>query len=512
MNTKNLLETFQFGNLPLEWPGHWIGGSFRHAKLSGEQKTSINPNNGKELLHFSTSKQVIDDAIDAAITAFAEIRNWPLDRRMELLNKFKNSFADHRSLFKKALQLEAGKPAWEANADIDAAYHYLEKVISAKNQIEEGLLASAKLGQNASFQLHPVGICAAYLPFSTPVTSFVIYYSSALIAGCPLILFSSTHATLVSLIVSAIDNQNASPKGVLGVVFSGFKNFKYALSNHSVAAVLYTGSYEHCAEIYRDYKGPFHRQLVLQSGGKNSVIVHSTADLDKAVYSILYGACKATGQLCSSTSRVFVYRSLMPQLAERLQRAIQTMEINRTDLSEPGPFMGPIFSKKGLEKFLRFQTMANREARETIVWGRVIESENTNNGYFVTPGVHVMESFDSKSAYQGNVLFCPDIALYHYDVLDEAIACINDTQATLSVSFFGDSEILISRSHLFQAPNLLVNQPTVEIEACLPLAGRTQYGRHRYQGIALAWYLSYPQAIDTNDKKMELLEDIPPLI
>ena len=496
MKLNTLYECFEQRRLPFDWLGHWYARQWHMTDQSASEESSFNPNDGSTLMTFSSTKSNVDQAIQAAAEAVAPLVASGIEARFEYLRAFYEQLSDKRKLLEWSLRFEAGKPAWEARWDVDSSLRYLAHVLAERDKIADDLLTSARMGTGASFELYPVGVCAAYLPFSTPITSFVVYYTAAAIAGCPLVIFSSRHATLVASLIAAMDEHIDSPSGSLGVVFSGFDRFKYALTRPDVGAVLYTGSHEHCAQINQDLRGNYRRQLVLQSGGKNPAIVHSTADMRLAVSSVLYGAFSSAGQQCSSTSRAFVYRSLLPQFMDELQKSIARMEIGRSDLGEgPGPAMGPLFSKSGLDKFLRFQTMANREAAETVVWGRALEAEELSDGYFVTPGVHLMESYDSTSAYQSNVLFCPDLAIYPYDVLDEAIAHVNDTHATHSVAFFGEAQICADRRHLFQAPNLLINAPTVEAGPCLPLAGRTQYGRHRYQGMALAWYLAFPQAL-----------------
>jgi acyl-CoA reductase-like NAD-dependent aldehyde dehydrogenase len=151
--------------------------------------------------------------------------------------------------------------------------------------------------------------------------------------------------------------------------------------------------------------------------------------------------------------------------------------------------------------------MAKREAEKTLLWGKTIE--NDSGGFFVTPGLHYMSKFDNSSAYQGNVLFSPDVAIYDYDVLETAIEQINTTDAAFAVSFIGEPSVLEKRRQLFLAPNLLVNRPTVEIEATLPLAGRLQSGHHRFHGPGIALYLCYPQVLEVTEDPSEFLRTWP---
>jgi acyl-CoA reductase-like NAD-dependent aldehyde dehydrogenase len=132
---------------------------------------------------------------------------------------------------------------------------------------------------------------------------------------------------------------------------------------------------------------------------------------------------RLAGQMCTSTSRVFVHRSLVHDFCAAIQHGAEQLKIDRTDLATqdrlagaellPGhgsPHMGPLYAGEAVDRFLRFQTMARREARKSIVTGKKIP--DFRRGNFVTPGIHLMKQFDATSSYQSNVVFAPDIAIY----------------------------------------------------------------------------------------------------
>jgi acyl-CoA reductase-like NAD-dependent aldehyde dehydrogenase len=372
------------------------------------------------------------------------------------------------------------------------------------------LPTSASLGphQGGQVEMLPIGVTAAYLPFSTPVTSFAFYFVGSVLAGCPLILTSSTHAALHALHFALLAREADLPASLLNVVFGNFNSFKQLITDRRVAAILYTGSREHCDAIRTESKLHVGRQVVLQSGGKNAVVVDASADLAQATKCVVYGALKSAGQRCTSTSRVFVHRTRGAEFREALVEAFKRVKVGRTDVEgEPGrePFMGPLYSAKAVEKYLRFQTMANRESEKTLLWGKAYEAEP--RGFFVTPSLHFLSRFDNNNAYQGNVLFSPDVAIYDYDDLDTAIEQLNTTDAAFAVAFVGDPATIAGKRHLFLAPNLLVNTPTVETEATLPLAGRLASGHHRFHGPGIALYLCYPQVLSSDPDAERLIRE-----
>ena len=219
---------------------------------------------------------------------------------------------------------------------------------------------------------------------------------------------------LSGMLFGLVAQESAVPASMLNIVFGNYSSFRQIIADRRIAACIYTGSREHCDTIRAEAKSYVGRQVVLQSGGKNAVIVHASADLDLAVKCVTHGALKSAGQRCTSTSRVFVDMQKRDEFIERLVAAFKSIPVGRTDVdtSGDGPFMGPLYSGKAVDKFLRFQTMANRESEKTLLWGRTVETEARGN--FVTPSLHYLTRFDNQNPYQGNVLFSPDVAIYDY--------------------------------------------------------------------------------------------------
>ena len=490
---ESALENQQF---PIDWPGHWVGGSWLAQPKGKTAKASTNPNNGKKLIEVQADKAAVSKALDSAQNArspASQLSKSTLDERLGWLRSFRQCLGDYQKAAGLILQIESGKPRWECDEEIDASLRYMDQVLAEGPAYIESLARTTGTG----VALQPLGITAAYLPFSTPVTSLAVYLSAALLSGCPLIIMPSSHAMLTAVLAGMIDEAVGLPKGLLNIVFGNFAAFRQLLGDRRVEAVIFTGSREHCETVRQESRVFLGRQLILQSGGKNSLMVHSSADLDLAVKCAAWGAFRSAGQLCTSTSRVFVYRSLTKDFCDRLMAAVALAKIGPTDSKDStdrGPFMGPLYSEKAVEKFLRFQTMAHREAKDTLMWGKAVDA-NKGGGYFVQPAIHLLDRVDPASAYQSNVLFSPDLAIYEYDQLDDAIEQSNATDAPFVLSFIGDGRALDDRRHLILAPNIILNAPTVEVDATWPVAGRLQSGHFRWNGLGLAALLTYPQVM-----------------
>ena len=507
---ENLIETRRF---PIHWPGQWIHNRWHAVRPTANNKSSANPSNGLKLMDVWIDRDSTTAAIAGALAVKGELLALSLPERMQLLRRFRQVLADCSRLVVQLLRIEAGKPAWEAQDDLTAAIAYLDWICNHERSINDALLAPARLGPNrgGEFAMLPIGPAAAYLPFSTPLTSFVFYFGATMLAGCPLILTSSAHASVLALLLATIGAKAELPASTLNIVFGNFTCFRQLVAHKAIAAILYTGSREHCEVIRAESRAQVGRQVVLQSGGKNAVLVDTSADLSLAVRCVVYGALKSAGQRCSSTSRVFVHNSRLAEFLDALAAAFQGVKIGPTDVGEIGDpaaqvFMGPLYSDKALQKYLRFQTMANREAKKTVLWGRGLEGQS---GHFATPSIHLMESFDNASAYQGNVLFSPNVAVYGFDRLTDALEQLNTTDAAYAVSYVGDPEVIGKLRGQILVPNILVNAPTVEVEATLPLGGRLASGHHRFHGPGTALYLCYSQVLSQDPVAEERLRTWP---
>lgn len=497
-------------SFPVAWPGHYADGKWISVKRNVGTKASVNPNSGDKLIDVLIDKESIATAIEATALAKTRVARMSLQERLDCLERFRRILTDYQEVLETILRIEVGKPKWEAENEVVSSLRYLEWVAMTGPEILQNLLKPAYLGHpQAKFELLPIGPTATYLPFSTPVSSFVLSFAAAMLAGCPLLVSCSSHASLVGLFLALLSQEVGLPPSLLNIIFGNFSSFRQVVLDRRIAALIYTGSREHCDMIRSESRSYIGRQLVLQSGGKNAVIVHSSADLEHAIKCVTYGALKSAGQRCTSTSRVFVDKAVAGKFVEGLVAAFRSIKIGRTDTEAVGqhPFMGPLYAEKAVEKYLRFQTMANRESEKTLLWGRVFEGEPSGN--FVTPSLHYLSKFDNHNSYQGNVLFSPDVAIYDYDQLDTAIDCINTTDAAFAVAFVGDAAVIEQHRRRFLAPNLLVNKPTVELDVALPLAGRLQSGHHRFHGASTALYLCYPQVIDAGEAEQNLIKSWP---
>ncbi len=494
---------------PLEFPGHYVGGEWIQDGKPDVLQGSFNPSRAEPIVKVLVSRKTVEKSVDLADSAQRELAALGFEKRLELLGKLRQVITDYRSDVIDALCIEAGKPRWEAEADFHSSLQQLDSLLAEKDQIRSALLGPASLANpETRFELQANGIAIAFIPFSTPLATFLQCFAGALIAGTPLLLMPSSHAVLTGALFAYMLHNLELPKGAFNIIFGNYQTFTKTLSDRRIQAVIYSGSREHCDAIRRDHSSPLGRQLLLQSGGKNAVIIEKTADIKQAVECVLYGVIKNAGQLNTSTSRCFIHESTVETFKKEMVRAVRALQIGPTDV-DANPHLGPLYAQKAVDKFLRYQTMAKREAKETWVWGKVYDAGTA--GHFVMPGVHYFENLESTSSYQTNVLMCPDLAVYRYKDIEQAIASCNQTDAALVTSLIGPEDVVQAWVSQLRSPNILINLPTVGLDVNPPLAGRKLCGDYRWNGLGIALLLTYPQSCRVADAERSRLPQWPQL-
>ncbi len=461
------------------WPGHLIAGKFRlPAKITTKAKC-ISPNSGKILLEFAAfDKDLAAEALNQAVRKEQTAHLWPLKDRLAAVQQLRQVITDHADVLVSSLCKEAGKPSWEARQEIRMSTHHLDTLIQRGEEVFSELLSPARLDERGSYRLRPIGVAAAYVPFSTPALSMVMYAAAAIMANAPMIAVAAPQASLTLSTFASMLQRSSIPQLELSILFGSFIDFRNLLADKHIAAVLYTGSREHCDEIRTASRGFFGRQLVLQSGGKNAVIVDESANIKTAAQIIVRGLTQSAGQLCSSTSRVVAHQAIARDLEGAIAACIAKLEIRRTDtdITSEEHFMGPLYSVKAVEKFLKFQNMASRESGRTILWGKQLTE--FSGGSFVTPGFHVINKYDSASAYQTNVMLGPDLTMYESANFASAVELVNQTDAAYVVSCLGTTASIRKEAERLNTPHVVFNASTVEQEAPWPLAGMLQSRIH----------------------------------
>ena len=251
----------------------------------------------------------VAEAVDAAATAFTGWKKKGMrERGMILFHAAEKVREQHKDLA-RLLTLEQGKPLREAIDEVRGYANILEYYagISAQPAGETVRLGAAG---DALVVREPLGVCGAIIPWNMPVLIMGWKIGPALLAGNTLVLKPASTTPLTNLRLAAILDGAGLPPGVLNVVTGSGGEVGEALVKHpEVKKISFTGN---CAtgRRIRELASVQVKDLMLELGGSDPMIVMDDADIDKAVEGALRGRFYNAGQTCTAVKRLYVHEKI----------------------------------------------------------------------------------------------------------------------------------------------------------------------------------------------------------
>ncbi|MFC2112453.1 L-glutamate gamma-semialdehyde dehydrogenase, partial [Bacteroidota bacterium] len=278
------------------------------------------------------------------------------------------------------------------------------------------------------------------------------------------------------------------PDGVINMVFASGPVMGDVILNHpDFAGIHFTGSTEVFHDIWKTIGKNIHiyktyPRLVGETGGKDFVMVHNTADVKQVVTALVRGAFEYQGQKCSAASRAYIPESLWPDVRKKLEADLASVKMGPVE--DFSNFMGAIIDEPSYDKLESFIVKAGEDKdAEVIIGGKCDKSK----GYFIEPTV-ILAS-DPKYITMEEELFGPVLTIYVYkdNQWDETLDLL-DTTSTYALTgaiFSSDRYVIQSATKRLSnaAGNFYINdKPTGAVVGQQPFGGARASGTNDKAG------------------------------
>ena len=337
--------------------------------------------------------------------------------RGRLLFRLADAILAHKDEIAEVETLDVGKPLKESRGDVDGVVATIRYNAGAADKLEG---ATIPLGRSTiDFTLlEPVGVTAHIVPWNYPLGMLARSVAPALAAGCTVVVKPAEQSPLSALLFARICKEAGIPKGVVNVVTGFGEEAGAALVAHEgVRGVTFTGSVETGRLVYQNAARGL-KPAVLELGGKNPLILMPDADLERAVVDILDGAFGNSGQVCSSSSRLIVHRSIEDEFLDRLGHAAGRLGIG-PGLADRD--LGPLVSAEQHAKVTGYIAAGSAEgARVRYGGGR---PKDLARGYFVEPTI--IDRVAPSHRIAREEIFGPVAVALAFDTIEEATALAN---------------------------------------------------------------------------------------
>ena len=430
----------------------------------------------------------VEQAVSASAEAWEDWARLPWEERAAVFLRAAELLAGPwRSTLVGATMLNQSKTAHQA--EIDAACEVIDffrfNVEFMVRIYEEQPISSPGVWNRLEYR--PLeGFVFAISPFNFTAIGANLTSSPALMGDVVLWKPASTAAYSSYWTLKLFEEAGLPPGVVNFIPGSGATVGDAVLASEHLAGVHFTGSTEVFHSIwqtvgqnigkYRNYP-----RIVGETGGKDFIVAHPSADVDAVATAILRGSFEYQGQKCSAASRVYAPSNIWPELKERLVEEVGTIRMG--DVSDFSNFMGAVIDDKSFARQREAIEHAKGNDAEVIAGGGVDDSE----GYFVEPTV--IQTKDPRDRLMQEEFFGPIVTTYVYpeDEWEQTLELVDQTAPYgLTGAIFSQERAAIDEAQealRYSAGNFYVNdKPTGAVVGQQPFGGSRASGTNDKAG------------------------------
>lgn len=461
-------------------------------------KQSIHPPHeiAHTLGYFSVGNEShVKQAIDAALAAKALWENMSWENRANIFLRAADLIATkYRTYMNGCTMLGQSKNAYQA--EIDAAcelidflrfnVHFLSEIY--KQQPVQGA------GIHNRLEWRPLeGFVLAVTPFNFTAIGGNLPTSAAMCGNVVVWKPANTQIYSAQMFMRIL-KEAGLPDGVINLVYVDGPTIGKICFNHpQFAGVHFTGStgvfnqmWETIGKNTNIYKS--YPRIVGETGGKDFVIAHKSANADVVAAALLRGAFEFQGQKCSAASRAYIPSNLAKEVKKKLIDGVNSMKMGTTE--DFTNFINAVIDEKSFDKIKSYIDKAKKSKVATVIVGG---SCSKKEGYFIQPTI--IETTDPKYTTMCEEIFGPVLTIYVYDgnKFDDALKLVDSTSnyaltgAIIAQDRYAVDKATAALRH--SAGNFYINdKPTGAVVGQQPFGGARASGTNDKAGSQINLY------------------------
>ena len=469
----------------------YIGGQ----EVRTQRKIRIFPPHDHQhtLGHFHEGDAVhVEQAIEAALSAKETWANLPWEHRASVFLKAADLIAGpYRARINAATMLGQSKNAYQA--EIDSACELIDflrfNVQFATDIYRQQPDSSPGVWNRLEYR--PLeGFVFALTPFNFTAIAGNLPTSAALMGNT--VVWKPAYAQVLSAkIIMDVLNEAGLPDGVINLIYvDGPVAGEVIFKHPDFAGIHFTGSTKVFQAIWREIGVNIHNyktypRIVGETGGKDFVMVHESANADEVATGLVRGAFEYQGQKCSAASRAYVPSTLWPVVEARMKQFLSEMKMGAVE--DFTNFINAVIDERAFAKITAYVDEAKQSDQVTIVAGGNYDG---TTGYFVEPTV--LRVNDPMYRTMCEEIFGPVLSIYVYEPSEfETILKVVDSTSPYALTgsiFARDRYVIEQAARILQnaAGNFYINdKPTGAVVGQQPFGGARASGTNDKAGSAL---------------------------
>lgn len=455
------------------------------------------PHETKHILGYFHSGDAshVKQAINAALAAKEDWANLSWENRANIFLRAADLMANkYRPEMVGTTMLGQSKNAFQG--EIDAAcemidflrfnVHFLSEIYNQQ--------PISGAGMKNRMEYRPLeGFVLAVTPFNFTAIGGNLPTSAALCGNTVVWKCANTQAYSANMTMQIL-KEAGLPDGVINLVFVDGPTLGDVCFNHpDFAGIHFTGStgvfnqmWKHIGENTKIYKS--YPRIVGETGGKDFVLIHPSANVDVSVTALLRGAFEYQGQKCSAASRAYIPSNLATEIKKKMVAQMKTMKMGSVE--DFSCFINAVIDEKSFDKLEGYIKNVKKDKKATIIAGGKCDK---SKGYFIEPTV--IETTDPKYVTMCEELFGPVLTIYVYDEnkFEQTLKLVDSTSpyalTGAIISQDRNAVELATRKLANSAGNFYINdKPTGAVVGQQPFGGARGSGTNDKAGSILNLY------------------------
>jgi 1-pyrroline-5-carboxylate dehydrogenase len=441
---------------------------------------------------YEGNAQHVEQAIKAALAAKDAWAKLAWEHRASIFLKAAELIAGpYRARINAATMLGQSKNAYQA--EIDSACELIDFLrfnVSYATEIYRQQPNSSAGVWNRSEYRPLEGFVFALTPFNFTAIAANLPTSAALMGNT--VIWKPAYTQVLSAkVIMEVLQEAGLPDGVINLIYVDGPVAGEIIFNHpDFAGIHFTGSTKVFQTIWTEIGANIHKyksypRIVGETGGKDFVVVHESADIDEVAVGLIRGAFEYQGQKCSAASRSYIPSTIWPAIEAKLVETLKSIKMGGVeDLSN---FVNAVIDERSFKKIAGYIDEAKQSDQVRIVAGGNYDG---SSGYFIEPTV--IQVNDPGYRTMCEEIFGPVLSVYVYEPaeFDKVLEIVNTTSPyALTGSIFAKNRYVIEQAAKVlenAAGNFYINdKPTGAVVGQQPFGGARASGTNDKAGSAL---------------------------
>ncbi|GAB3037628.1 L-glutamate gamma-semialdehyde dehydrogenase [Spirosoma pulveris] len=437
----------------------------------------------------------VQNAIDAALVAKEAWANLAWEHRAGIFLKAAELLAGpYRAKINAATMLGQSKNAFQA--EIDSACELIDFLrfnVHYATEIYRQQPGSSP-GVWNRLEYRPLeGFVFALTPFNFTAIAGNLPTSAALMGNT--VVWKPAYTQVLSAkIIMEVLIEAGLPAGVINLIYVDGPVAGEIIFNHpDFAGIHFTGSTGVFQQIWGTIGANIHKyktypRIVGETGGKDFVLVHESADAEEVATGLVRGAFEYQGQKCSAASRAYIPTSLWPAVETKMKQFLNEIKMGATE--DFSNFINAVIDERAFKKITAYIDEAKRTDKVRIVAGGNYDG---SKGYFIEPTV--LQVGDPTYRTMCEEIFGPVLSVYVYEPsqFENVLQLVNTTSPyALTGSIFSKDRYIVEKAAKAlqnAAGNFYINdKPTGAVVGQQPFGGARASGTNDKAGSALNLY------------------------